>query len=187
MESPPLPPTVALAGVVRCIAVAGMLLVRRRVHLSDEHVGMRVSFADGTTSRIYRETTIDRPPASQPCALVVEFRLRGVRGLGHAAFRLESLLNTPLFVGFTGFVSKLWLANDERGTYRGLYEWDGPEAAEHYARCLWWVLALVSARDSIHYRVQPGTHSDDLLHQPSLIDASVTSDSAGWWRPVATA
>jgi hypothetical protein len=47
-----------------------------------------------------------------------------VRGLGHAAFRGESLLNTPLFAGFPGFVSKLWLANDGLGRYRGLYEWD---------------------------------------------------------------
>jgi hypothetical protein len=29
-------------------------------------------------------------------------------------FRAESLLNTPLFVGFPGFVSKLWLAHDEQ-------------------------------------------------------------------------
>jgi hypothetical protein len=28
-------------------------------------------------------------------------------------FRAESILNTPLFAGFPGFVSKLWLAHDE--------------------------------------------------------------------------
>lgn len=39
-------------------------------------------------------------------------------------FRPMSLLNTPFFVGFPGFVSKLWLANDEHGVYRGLYQWD---------------------------------------------------------------
>ncbi|HEY6313967.1 MAG TPA: hypothetical protein VIY52_24655 [Streptosporangiaceae bacterium] len=43
-----------------------------------------------------------------------------------------------------GLVSKLWLADDERGRYRGLYEWDGPRLAENYARALWRVLALVS-------------------------------------------
>src|SRR5688572_5354701 len=58
-----------------------------------------------------------------------------VRGWGHALFRWESLLNTPLFVGFAGFVSKLWLAHDEDGVYRGFYEWDGPARAEYYARC----------------------------------------------------
>jgi hypothetical protein len=80
---------------------------------------------------------------------VVAFRLRGVRGRGNALFRRESELNTPLFVGFDGFVSKLWLAHDDRGTYRGLYEWDGARPAEAYARALWRVLALVSVRGSI--------------------------------------
>ena len=55
----------------------------------------------------------------KPCVLVVEFRLQAVRGRGHAMFRRESLLNTPLFAGFPGLVSKLWLADDERGRYRG--------------------------------------------------------------------
>ena len=79
-----------------------------------------------------------------------------VRGLGHAAFRRESLLNTPLFAGFPGFVSKLWLANDDLGRYRGLYEWDDPLPAENLARALWRVLALVSVPGSIHYVVLPG-------------------------------
>ena len=57
------------------------------------------------------------------------FPAAGVRGAGHALFRWESLLNTPLFVGFPGFVSKLWLADDEHGFYRGLYEWNGPARA----------------------------------------------------------
>src|SRR5262245_45796041 len=79
------------------------------------------------------------------------FRLRWVHGRGHRLFRLESLLNTPLFVGFPGFVSKLWLAHDENRVYRGLYEWDGPDLAEAYVRALWWALIVVSERDSIRH------------------------------------
>src|SRR5262249_60837442 len=96
-----------------------------------------VRFADGTSAQVFRETVAERGPARNPCVLVVEFRLRAVRGWGHAAFRRESLLNTPLFAGFPGFVSKLWLAHDDRGRYRGLYEWDDPLLAEGYARALW--------------------------------------------------
>ena len=113
--------------------------------------------------------------------LVVEFRLRAVRGRGHAAFRRESLLNTPLFAGFPGFVSKLWLADDERGRYRGLYEWDGPRLAENYARALWRVLALVSVRGSIHYVVLPGLRRDVLLARPEGPDGAA-ADAAAWWR-----
>ena len=114
--------------------------------------------------------------------LVVEFRLRAVRGRGHAVFRRESLLNTPLFAGFPGFVSKLWLADDERGRYRGLYEWDGPQLAENYARALWRVLALVSVRGSIHYVVLPGLRRDALLDRPQVLDgAAADAQPGGAW------
>src|SRR5437868_2960666 len=118
------------------------LLLRQKMRLPREHVGMRVHFADGTSAPVVRETVVDRGFTVDPCVLVVEFRLRVVRGWGHALFRWESLLNTPLFVGFPGFVSKLWLAHDENDVYRGGYEWDGAERAEHYARCLWRILEL---------------------------------------------
>jgi hypothetical protein len=100
-----------------------------------------------------------------------------VRGRGHDLFRRESLLNTPLFVGFPGFVSKLWMANDEHGVYRGLYQWDGAQQAEYYARALWRVLALVSVPGSIRYRVLPELLRDDVLPDPLLMPA----DGAGAW------
>ena len=103
--------------------------------------------------------------------------------MGHALFRAESLLNTPLFVGFPGFVSKLWLANDEHGRYRGLYQWDGAQLAEDYVRALWWVLALVSHRDSIDYRVLPALWRDEVLRDPGrLTAAAATQESGRWWR-----
>ena len=124
---------------------------------------------------------MDRPTPSDPCVLVVEFRLRAISGRGHALFRWESILNTPLFVGFPGFVSKLWLANDQHGAYRGLYEWDGPERAQAYARALWRVLLLVSVPSSIHYTVLPGLRRDTLLAAP---DSAVSRAGSMWWRLV---
>jgi hypothetical protein len=78
-----------------------------------------LTFGDGSRGRVYRESVVDHAPDAEPAVLVVSFRLGGVRGVGHALFRAESLLNTPLFVGFPGFVSKLWLAHDEHGVYPG--------------------------------------------------------------------
>src|SRR5687767_7130336 len=141
--------------MARCVFDAARLLAGRRLRLPRGRVGMRLRFADGTSARVYRETVVAGRAAAEPCVLVVAFRLRFVRGWGHALFRAESLLNTPLFVGFPGFVSKLWLAHDERGAYRGVYQWDGPDRAERYARALWRVLALVSVPGSIAYRVVP--------------------------------
>jgi hypothetical protein len=179
-ERPPLAYPVALRALAGCMANTARLLWQRRMHLPRERVGMRLRFADGTSGRVYRETAVDRGPTLDPCVLIVEFRLRAVRGGGHAAFRLESMLNTPLFAGFPGFVSKLWLADDEQGRYRGVYEWDGPQLAEDYARALWRVLALVSVRGSVHYVVLPGLHRDRLLDRPAAAGAG--ESAADWWR-----
>jgi hypothetical protein len=175
----PLPLLTAWASVGRCVVATAGLLAARRVHQPRTHVGHWLRFGDGSAAYVYRETVIDRPAPSDPTVLVVGFRLRVVRGHGHDVFRPMSLLNTPLFVGFPGFVSKLWLANDEHGVYRGLYQWDGAQQAEDYARALWRVLALVSVRGTIHYCVLPGLGRDDLLSNPWLIPGDETG---AWWR-----
>ena len=180
-EQSPLAYPAALRALAKCFASTARLLWQRRMHLPSGRVGMRLCFADGTSARVYRETVVDRGPTLDPCVLIVEFRLRAVRGRGHAAFRLESVLNTPLFAGFPGLVSKLWLAHDERGRYRGVYEWDGPRLAENYARALWRVLALVSVRGSVHYVVLPGLRRDAFLERPDVL-AGDAADEGAWWR-----
>jgi hypothetical protein len=162
-EQPPLPLRRAAAALLRCVVTTCALLARRRIEQPTRNVGRVLRFADESSARVYRETVVYRQSTLQPAVLMVEFRLRWVHGWGHAAFRLESILNTPLFVGFPGFVSKLWLAHDENEVYRGVYEWDGPQLAHAYARALWWVLALVSIPDSIHYVVLPEVRRDEML------------------------
>lgn len=182
-EERPLSLRRAFRALIGCAGRSMSLLTRRRIRQPGGNVGRRIRFADGTTGVVYRETIIDRPPPSRPSVLVVGFRLRRVRGeWAHALFRLESQLNIILFAGFPGLVSKLWLRHDERGLYRGFYQWDGPDEAVAYVRALWWVLALVSERDSIHYAVLPGLERDQVLADPSLIDSAATSPGA-WWRP----
>jgi hypothetical protein len=185
-EQTPLPYPVAAAGVGRCVLATARLLAARRIHLPENHVGTAVSFADGTTASVYRETVVDGASTADPCMLAVAFRLRFVRGRGHALFRAESLLNTPLFVGFPGFVSKLWFAHDQNGVYRGLYDWDGPARAEHYARCLWRVLALVSESASIRYVVRPGLHVAETLANPAVI-GTAEDETRAWSRPTSEA
>ena len=157
--------------------------MRRRLHQPANHVGRRPHFADGTSTEVYRETVIDRPPPRDPAVLFVEFRLRLLRrDWAHRLFRLESELNTVLFAGFPGLVSKIWCRHDERGVYRGLYQWDGPASAEAYVRALWWVLALVSVRGSIHYAVFPGLHRDEVLDNPERMAGVAPDEAAAWWR-----
>jgi hypothetical protein len=152
-----------------------------------DHRGRRLSFADGTTAAVYRETSIRRLDPDDPVVLIVGFQLRLVRGpLAHAAFRTESLFNTMLFAGFPGFVSKLWLRHDDNGRYRGFYQWDGADEAEHYAGCLRRVLRLVCDPGSVQHRVLPGLVRDEVLRPPDQV--SVTGDPLSgsspseWWR-----
>jgi hypothetical protein len=184
-EQTPLPGRVAARAVLHCVSSTAQLLVHRRLHVPREHVGRRLQFADGTSARVYRETVVDRGPSDDPCVLLVEFRLRFVRGCGHTLFRWESLLNTPLFAGFPGFVSKLWMAHDQHDVYRGVYEWDTPDRAEYYARCLWRVLALGSVSGTIHYRVMPGLRREEVLRNPHLLDGRAQDEPTAWWWPVA--
>ena len=181
----PLPRAVAARAVTRCALATVRLLARRRTHLCGARVGLRLRFADETSARVFRETVVDREPPEDPSLLVVEFRLRLLRGRWQRLFLWECILNTPLFVGFPGLVSKLWLDRDEQERYRGLYEWNDAAGAEFYARSLWRVLELVCRPGSIHYRVIPGLGRDDVLQDPQLLAATSPEDDAAWWRVVA--
>ena len=174
----------AAKALVRCAWHTCVLVAQARIHQPREHVGRRIFFADDTSATIYRETVIERPLSGSPAVLVVGFRLRRVHSVwAHALFRLESELNTVLFAGFPGLVSKLWLGHDQHHLYRGFYQWDDPELAVAYVRALWWVLALVSQPGSIHYAVLPGLDRDEVLANPDIIDRAVDSAPGGWWRP----
>ena len=167
----PLPRGTALRNVLACASRTVGLLLRRQTHLRRELVGTRLRFADGTSAEVFRgHVQIGR-------------RLRLLRGRWHKLFLLECILNTPLFVGFPGFTSKLWLNIDEKDRYRGFYEWSDPASAERYARSLWRVLDLVCTRGSIDYAIVPGLRSAEVLDDLTLLapfDASGTT----WWRVV---
>jgi hypothetical protein len=173
----------ALAALTRCVIRTVVLLRRGAIRLPTARVDRVIGFADGSHARVYRETAIADAPNDDPAVLIVAFRLRGVHGWMHAAFRAESLLNTPLFVGFPGFVSKLWLADDDHEVYRGIYQWNDARLADAYVRALWWVLALVSEHSSIHYVVLPGLRRDDVLADPLVVDSVTHESPTAWWRP----
>jgi len=170
-------------------ATTVVMLARGWLRLSDRHVGWRLTFEDGTTSRVYRETVSRAPRRGAPSLLVVAFRLRGVgrsRSL-HAAFRAESLLNTPLFAGFPGFRSKLWLTDPDTGVYRGVYEWDGPDQATAYATTLAALLRLVCVPGTVRFVIRPGLTPDAVLRDPSALGPAARDLDERWWRVLAAA
>jgi hypothetical protein len=174
--------------------ITAELLIRRQLGLPKRLVGDHLVFSDGTSSRIFRETVRSGPPEREPTLLVVRFQLRFVRRsrVLHALFRAESIANTPLFAGFPGFASKLWLTDVNTGIYRGVYGWNGADQATAYATTLSKLLRLLSVPGSVHFHVEAGTARDDFLRDPGAIgsiravdddiDGAEASAEDAWWR-----
>jgi hypothetical protein len=171
----------ALADFARCVAAWGRLVARRRLISPKDNLGARLRFADGSSSFVFRETAVATAGTSDPTLLVIQFRL-GVLGsnrLLHAAFRRECVLHTPLFAGFPGFRSKLWLDDVESGVYRGVYEWQGGELARRYAARMVALLAPFSNAGTARYQVVQGLRRDEYLLRPEIAPAQAEGD---WWR-----
>jgi len=166
------------------VLVSCGLLVRGRLRQPVRQVGRQLRFADGSCSRVYRETVHYGPPTWQPVLLVVQFQLRliGRSRLLHALFRAESIANTPLFAGFPGFRSKLWATDQRTGVYRGVYEWDGARPAVDYATTLTALLRLGSVPGSVKFHVEPGVRRDDFLRDPGLVGSAPPAGPDRWWR-----
>jgi len=172
----------------RCMLQTLFLLIRGRIGLPKKQLGRRVSFLDGSTSRIYRETSLDREASSDMVVLVVRFRLRllGTSRVGHALFRLESLVNTVLFAAHRGFRTKLWLTDLTTGFYRGIYEWAGQADAIRYAEILRVVLRPWVERRSFGYRIIQAENRESFLRGEVQPEEALSADSA-WWLPAAAA
>jgi hypothetical protein len=159
----------------------GGLVARRRLTSSKENLGAWLTFADGSSSFVFRETAVTEVPTTDPTLLVIQFRLAalGSNQLLHAAFRRECVLHTPLFAGFPGFRSKLWMDDVATGVYRGVYEWQGGDLARHYAARMVALLAPFSNARTARHQVVEGLRRDDFLLHPELAPDDVEGH---WWR-----
>jgi hypothetical protein len=157
------------------------MTTRHRLARPTDHVGTVIRFRDGTTSRVFRETVVVGAPTADPVLLVIAFRLAFLDDLGplHAGFRRECLIHTPLFAGFRGFRSKLWLEDEDRRIYRGVYQWDGEKDAVTYAARMVGLLAPFSNRGTARSHVVPGLTRSDYLLDP---DVTTGGASGEWWR-----
>ncbi|KAA8964663.1 hypothetical protein [Mycobacterium sp.] len=174
---------VGIARVARSIVGCTGFLVRGRLHQPSRHVGGALWFADGTRARIFRETVVDRQRPRTPAVLVVEFRLRVARERTHRVVQRLSVLATPLFAGFPGFVSKLWLTDDKSRVYREIYEFDGAAQAESYAETLRWILRRVVVAGTFECHVVTGECWAGLVAQAECLAADAPPDMTAAWRP----
>ena len=81
-----------------------------------DHAGLTLSFRDGTTSRVFRETVVVGAATAEPVLLVIAFRLAFLDDIEslHAGFRRECLIHTPLFAGFGGMKGPGYTVTTER-------------------------------------------------------------------------
>ncbi len=167
---------------LRCVVDSLRLLMRGGLRQPRDEVDEIIEFADGSHSRIYRET-VTRPRTHDNLVLLaVRFRLRfiGSSRLLHRLFRLESLLNTLLFAAHPGFQTKLWLTDESTWLYRGIYEWEGEEAAREYAETLRVVLRPWVEPESFDYHVTDWQPRDNYLLGWSPV-SKLPPDP--WWVP----
>jgi hypothetical protein len=176
--------TGTVGAFARSAVATARLMASGRLASPKGFLGRRLGFADGTTSLVFRETAIRDSDPRDPAVLVVQFRLRviGRSRLLHALFRRECILHTPLFAGFPGFWSKLWISDPATGTYRGLYEWDGAERAVDYADHLVRLLTPLSTEGSVRYHVTAGIRRRDLFGDPALVLADRGRGDHEWWQ-----
>lgn len=146
-----------------------------------EYLGAVLHFLDGTASTVFRETRTADVPMHDPVLLTIEFRLAPLDDIAflHAGFRYECLLHTPLFAGFPGFRSKLWLADDATRMYRGIYEWDGEALARDYASRMVALLRPFSNHGTAQFHVAVGLRRSTYLSEPGVV-----SEQSGdeWWQ-----
>jgi hypothetical protein len=154
-----------LAIEIRCAISTLALIARHKLGQPNDLVDSHIEFADGSVSRIYRETRMRGLETAPHVMLAVRFRLRfiGSSRLGHALFRFESLFNTLLFAAHHGFHSKLWITDRKTDYYRGIYEWEDEKSAIEYAETLRIVLAPWVQRGSLAYRIMSGVSRPDFL------------------------
>jgi hypothetical protein len=173
--------TPALSDFARSVAAWGGLVARHGLTSPKGNVGARLTFADGSSSFVFRETAAADVSTSDPTLLVIQFRLAmlGSDHLLHAAFRRECVLHTPLFAGFPGFRSKLWIDDIDTGVYRGIYQWQGGDLARHYAARMVALLRPFSNAGTARYQVVEGVVRDEFLLRPEV---APTQPDDGWWR-----
>jgi hypothetical protein len=171
----------------RCAVSTVLLLAHNEIALPDDNVGRVVGFGDGTRSQVYRETAMRKRRREGLVLLVVRFRLRfiGSSRLAHWLFRLESIMNTVLFAAHRGFQTKLWLTDRRTWFYRGIYEWEGEEAAVEYAETLRVVLRPWVQRGSFAYRLIRDRSRVEYLEGAEMEKRQEPDDA--WWAAVGRA
>ncbi len=164
----------AAASVVRFC----FLLISGRIHQPHQHVGDQLTFANGASARVFRETVVEQGRCDAPTVLIFLYRLRATDDWVQKMYLRASVLITPFVAGVPGFVSKMWLTFDENAAYCSIYEWDNAGHAESSAQAIQRILPLIAPPDSIAYHVISDTTRAQYLAQSGKVANDIPPGSS---------
>ncbi|MFC2076534.1 YdhR family protein [candidate division KSB1 bacterium] len=124
-----------------------------RVRRSKEFYGREIMMEDGRKFKIFRQINLKTGKSkkdSSPAILIVRFKFAR---FSQKTNRRLSLIPIPMIVGFPGFRTKVWMADEDTGYWQGLYEFESEDTLEEYKKSF--VLGIMNRRavkDSISYR-----------------------------------
>ena len=136
------------------------LIATGKLHRICHRAGDQVSLADGRRFVVFRATSCSASEGvaddDENMSLEVWFHLRFVPSHARVRrflFERESILNTLLFAGFPGYMTKLWMVDPVTNDYAGLYSWSGRRNAERYATYITTLLGPLSTPGSVGHRL----------------------------------
>ena len=109
------------------------LLLRRKIHFPKERIGEERKSGENRKFRVFRYIIVEENKnrsKRQKTTLIVQFQISSMTPNQNIRF---SRIPIPFFAGLPGFRSKLWLVDEQRGYYQGIYEWDTEKDAQKYA------------------------------------------------------
>lgn len=131
------------------------LVISGSLHVSTSRLGNKYRAYDSKIYTVFRETVSDERYGGREITLAVGFRLSfiGQNSFFHRLFQTLSMLNTPVWVGFLGFKTKLWLVDQKTKDYLGIYRYQGKNNAKKYAQYICAILKPVSCQSSVWYEI----------------------------------
>ena len=148
------------------------LLSRGSIYLKKNRLGNVVTVHQSGNSNytVFRET-VSRDGNADICSvLIVGFRLRsiGSNPLLHWIFQRICIISTPIWSGFAGFRTKLWMVDARTKNYLGIYEWAGEKNARAYTEWLCTILIRLSTPGSVWYEIRPNEQLEQyvMAHEP---------------------
>ncbi|MCL1897152.1 MAG: YdhR family protein, partial [Clostridiales bacterium] len=120
------------------------LYLTGRVRFVKSSIGEEFTMDDGKTFTVFRHVVISHYSkiSTKPQAVFrVRFQLKGMSIEKNKKFSRIPML---VFMGFHGFRSKYWMADETTGLCQGVYEWDTRQDAENYSRSI--ALAFMTKR-----------------------------------------